>query len=72
MELRGQLTRAIRKKELKSAPSEFMVTLQPHYENDDEFLKRTHSVQDLLTRIILLSRKRGRPSLKEVSYEQAA
>lgn len=54
------------------ALGDFKIILHPHFERPEEFEKRTQEVQEILTKIILLARKRGRPSQKEVPYEEAA
>jgi len=44
----------------------------PTAEPTDLFQKRLCDVQSILVRMIMIGRKKGRPSSKEVSYEEAA
>ncbi len=44
----------------------------PVPESSVEFLKRKEEVQEMIAQMILLGRKKGRPSKKEDSHEEAA
>lgn len=44
----------------------------PTAEPTELFQKRLGDVQSILVRMILIGRKKGRPSSKEVIYEEAA
>lgn len=44
----------------------------PTAEPTDLFQKRLSDVQTILVRMIMIGRKKGRPSAKEVIYEEAA
>lgn len=48
------------------------VVLIPKVESDASFEERTQEVQEILKKVLLLARKKGRPSRKEDEYEQAA
>lgn len=48
------------------------VNLIPRPESSDEFQKRREEVQDMIVRILLTGKKRGRPSKKEEYIENAA
>lgn len=48
------------------------VNLIPTPESSDEFQKRRDEVQDMIVRILLTGKKRGRPSKKEEYNENAA
>ena len=56
----------------REAASTFKVELIPQPEHQGRFSKRTEEVHELLTKVILLARKRGRPSLKEEQEYEAA
>ncbi len=45
---------------------------RPTAEPTELFQKRFDDVQSILARMILIGRKKGRPSSKEVIYEEAA
>lgn len=44
----------------------------PVAESSEAFQKRRDEVQSIMVRMILLGRKKGRPSTKEEEYEKAA
>lgn len=48
------------------------VNLIPTPESSDEFQKRREEVQDIIVRVLLAGKKRGRPSKKEEYNEDAA
>lgn len=49
------------------------IEIIPFYESEEEFSKRAEIVTSIITRMIALGRKRGRPSTKEgASYDEAA
>lgn len=52
--------------------SSLPVNLIPTPEPSDEFQKRREEVQDMIVRILLTGKKRGRPSKKEEYIENAA
>ena len=66
------MSRERKPKHSTEVPADLKIIFQPHFESVDEFEKRTIEVQEMLTKIILLAGKRGRPSLKEEVYEEAA
>jgi hypothetical protein len=53
-------------------PVDIPVIFHPLPESAADFLKRKEELQELIARMILLGRKKGRPSTKEESYEEAA
>lgn len=57
---------------VRQTTDEIKVELIPSLESDEAFSNRTHEVQQIIKRVILIARKRGRPSMKEEEYEQAA
>ncbi len=57
---------------LFTVPEGIAVILHPVPEPAAEFQKRTKEVQEMLAKIMLLSKKRGRPSTKEDEYEKVA
>lgn len=48
------------------------VIFHPIPESTTEFQKRREEVQELIAQMILLGRKKGRPSKQEVLHEEAA
>jgi hypothetical protein len=53
-------------------PEDLKVILCPVPESHAEFQKRKNEVQTMIAKIILLGKKRGRPSYKEETYEEVA
>lgn len=51
---------------------DFSLFYKPVVENDDQFLKRFIEVQSIMTRMILIGRKKGKLSKAEIENEQAA
>ena len=50
----------------------FRIIFCPVAESSEAFQKRRDEVQSIMIRMILLGRKKGRPSAKEEEYEKAA
>ncbi len=55
-----------------AVPSDIKILLKEVVESSGEFQKRIDQTQVLIVQMILLARKRGRPSEKEEQYEEAA
>lgn len=66
------MTRSRKSKFPTDIVNDIKIIFHPHFEKTEEFEKRTQEVQEMLIKIILLARKRGRPSTKEEAYEEAA
>lgn len=61
-----------RSKFLQNENNEIEVILCPVPEEHHVFNKRFNSVQSMIVRMIAIGRKKGRPSLKDCEYEDAA
>lgn len=61
-----------RSKFQETTGAEYEIILCPVEEDYQEFQKRFSSVQNIVIRMIAIGRKKGRPSLKDIEYEDAA
>ena len=50
----------------------FEIEIIPFYESNEEFQRRSDIVHSIVARMIAYGRKRGRPTTKEVDYEESA
>lgn len=66
------MSRGRRPDPLSLVADDIEVILIPKVESDAAFDERTQEVQEILKKVLLLARKKGRPSRKEEDYEQAA
>lgn len=66
------MSRGRRPDPLSLVSDDIEVVLIPKAESDALFEARTQQVQEILKKVLLLARKKGRPSRKEDEYEQAA
>lgn len=51
---------------------ELKVVFEFEIDNSVDSVRRTEQVREIISQMLLLARKRGRPSMKEENYEEAA
>lgn len=51
---------------------ELKVVFEFEVDNSIDSTRRTEQVREIISQMLLLARKRGRPSMKEEIYEEAA
>ncbi len=51
---------------------ELKVVFEFEVDNSIDSIRRTEQVREIISQMLLLARKRGRPSMKEEIYEEAA
>ena len=51
---------------------ELKVVFEFEIDNSIDSTRRTEQVREIISQMLLLARKRGRPSTKEENYEEAA
>ncbi len=66
------MTRGRKRNPLFAVRSDLPVTLYPTSEPGSEFMKRHDEVQSIIVKMILLSKRRGRPSEQDQDHEEAA